>query len=69
MRPHPVGTLQLNATNIAQAAAEHVIQFGCYGCFTGTIRVGGGRRLPMLIRTTCRRFSTSWKTLASSWQS
>ena len=51
LRQHLGGSLPINATNITQAVADGVVQFGDDGFFHGNIAIGGVMRLPMLIAT------------------
>lgn len=51
MRLHIGGSLPISATNITQAVADNVVQFGDDGFFQGNLPIGGVMRLPMLITT------------------
>jgi TRAP-type C4-dicarboxylate transport system substrate-binding protein len=51
MRLHLGGSLPIQATNITQAVADGVLQFGDDLFFQGNIPIGGVTRLPMLMNT------------------
>jgi TRAP-type C4-dicarboxylate transport system substrate-binding protein len=44
------GTLQIAATNITQAVADNIVQFGDDSFFLGSMPIGGISRLPMFVR-------------------
>lgn len=44
------GTLQIAATNITQAVADNIVQFGDDSFFLGSMPIGGITRLPMFVR-------------------
>jgi TRAP-type C4-dicarboxylate transport system substrate-binding protein len=48
---NPPAKLPIQATNISQAVADEVVQFGDDGFFQGNIPIGGVMRLPMLINS------------------
>jgi TRAP-type C4-dicarboxylate transport system substrate-binding protein len=51
MKHHLAGALPINATNITQAVADDVVQYGDDGFFQGNVPIGGVMRLPMLVNT------------------
>ena len=53
------GTLPIAATNVTQAVADNVVQWGDDAFFIGSVPVGGVVRLPMLLRTRAD-FEKAW---------
>src|SRR3954453_20114105 len=51
VRLHLGGSLPINTTTITPAVSDDVVQMGDDGYFLGNVPIGGGLRLPMLIRT------------------
>jgi len=49
IKVHLGGSLPIQTTNITQAIADNVIQFGDDGFFQGNVPIGGVMRLPMLV--------------------